>query len=167
MTSHRERDMFGNDGRLRATEDKGFSLVEVIIAIGILAGVLISIGSMFMLGGRQVKTGKTMTEATTLCHDIMETYDQQSFTGLYQGLGAADTDTSREVFSNITGSPIVSWQPEISRKLEGGWASVKILPVGSASPLRFNTAAGIRLTAKVVWNELGRQQTVQISTVRF
>ena len=50
----------------RGGGEQGFSLIEVVIAIGILAGVLLSICSMFILGGRQLKTGKTMTEATTI-----------------------------------------------------------------------------------------------------
>jgi len=48
------------------TGERGFSLVEVVIAIGVLAGVLLSICSMFILGGRQLKGGKTMTEATAI-----------------------------------------------------------------------------------------------------
>src|SRR5881409_3160768 len=78
---------------------RGFSLVEVIIAIGILAGVLLSIGSMFMLGGRQVKTGKTITEATALCHDLMEAFDSQSFTALYTNLGARSEEHTSELQS--------------------------------------------------------------------
>ncbi|MBI4169480.1 MAG: hypothetical protein HY510_06025, partial [Acidobacteria bacterium] len=85
----------------RGVGGEGFSLVEVILAIGILAGVLISISSMFMLGGRQVKVGKTITVATVLCHDIMETFDARSFNALYTDLGAAAGDTTKTVFSNV------------------------------------------------------------------
>jgi prepilin-type N-terminal cleavage/methylation domain-containing protein len=145
---------------------RGFSLVEVIIAIGILAGVLLSIGSMFMLGGRQVKTGKTITEATALCHDIMEDFDARSFTALYTGLGAVATDTTRTVFSNVTGSPINPWQTEINRKLDGGVASVTMQAMGPGTP-NFGTATGIRITASLTWTELGRPQTVAITTTRF
>lgn len=149
----------------RAAE-AGYSLIEVILAIAILAGVLISIGSMFALGGRQVKTGKTMTEATVLVQDIMEEFDKMSFNGLYTGLGATASDTSMTVDSATLGSPIESWQAEIERKLNNGSASVTILPVGAGTP-NFGTAAGIRLTVSLSWTELGRQQTVSASTVRF
>ncbi len=150
----------------QARDELGFSLAEVVIAIGVLASVLISISSMFILGGRQVKAGKTMTEATALVHDIMETFDQQSFTSLYLNLGATAASSSRSVDTNVTGSPVAAWQPEISRKLENGWARVTILAIGSGTPT-FGTAAGIRLTTVLTWTELGRQQTVRISTVRF
>ena len=146
--------------------EQGFNLVEVIIAIGILAGVLISISSMFVLGGRQVKGGKTMTQATVLAHDLMEEFDSASFTGLYTGLGAAASDTTKTVSSTVSTSPIAAWQTEIERKLENGSASVNILPIGAGTP-NFGTADGIKLTVTVSWNELGRPQSVAVSTVRF
>ena len=95
----------------RGGGEQGFSLIEVVIAIGILAGVLLSICSMFILGGRQLKTGKTMTEATTIGHDIMETFDQLSFTALYTTFGAATTDTTKTVTSSSGPNAISPWQP--------------------------------------------------------
>jgi type II secretory pathway pseudopilin PulG len=147
-------------------EESGFSLIEVILAIGILAGVLISIGSMFALGGRQVKSGKTMTEATVLVQDIMEEFDKLSFNGLSTGLAATTSDRSKTDDSANSGSPVEPWQAEIERKLNNGSASVTILPIGPGTP-NFGTAAGIRLTVSLSWTELGRQQTVSASTVRF
>jgi type II secretory pathway pseudopilin PulG len=146
--------------------ERGFSLIEVILAIGIMAGVLISISSMFVLGGRQVKGGKTMTEATVLAHDLMEEFDSASFTGLYTGLGAAGTDTTKTVLSTTGGSPIAAWQAEIDGKLENGVAEVNILPIGPGTP-DFATADGIKLTVTVSWSELGRAQSVSVATVRF
>ncbi len=145
---------------------RGFSLVEVVIAIGVLAGVLISIASMFILGGRQVKTGKTITEATAICHDIMETFDKQSFVALYTNLGAAATDTSVTTASNVVTSPLASWQAQITRKLDGGVATATLLPLGPGTP-NFGSAVALRLTVTVSWSELARPQTVSISTVRL
>jgi prepilin-type N-terminal cleavage/methylation domain-containing protein len=153
--------------RIEARRERGFSLIEVVIAIGVLAGVLLSVCSMFILGGRQLKTGKTMTEATTLCNDLMESFDNLSYSGLYTTLGAVDTDTSRTVTSSVVTSPINSWQAEISRKLESGVATVTLVPLGLASPLNFASGTGIRATVSISWSEVGRQQTVALSTVRF
>src|SRR5262245_56477111 len=150
----------------RTGNERGFSLIEVTIAIGVLAGVLLSIASMFIMGGRQVKTGKTITEATALAQDLMEAYDKVSFTALYTGLGAASTDTTFSVTSTATGSPIASWQTEIARKLNSGVATVTIDAVGNGGP-NFGSAAGIKLTVILSWNELGRSQSVRLSTVRF
>lgn len=146
--------------------EAGFSLIEVIIAIGVLAGVLLSIASMFIMGGRQVKTGKTLTEATILAQDLMEQFDKESFNSLYLNLGAASTDTTRTVLSTTSGSPIQGWQTEIARKLNSGSASVRIDAMGPSSP-NFGAAAGIKVTVTLSWNELGRAQSVGLSTVRF
>jgi len=146
--------------------EAGFSLIEVVIAIGVLAGVLLSIASMFILGGRQVKTGKTLTEATALAQGLMEQFDKESFNSLYLNLGAVATDTTRTVLSTSTGSPIQSWQTEIARKLNNGLAAVRIDAVGPSSP-NFGSAAGIKVTVTLNWNELGRAQSVAMSTVRF
>lgn len=150
----------------RGRDERGFSLVEVVIAIGVLAGVLLSICSMFILGARQLKTGKTMTEATTICHAIMESFDNLSFTALYTTFGAAASDTTMTVTSTTTGSAVASWQAEISRKLDSGVATVTILPQGPGTP-NFGTATGIRMTVTVTWTELARPQAVSLSTVRF
>ncbi len=154
------------DMMARRGGERGFSLIEVVIAIGVLAGVLLSICSMFILGGRQLKTGKTMTEAMVIAHDIMETFDKLSFTGLYTTFGAATTDTTMTVTSTSGTNAISPWQPEITRKLANGSASVTVLAMGPGTP-NFGAALGIRITVSVTWTELGRQQTVALSTTRF
>ena len=146
--------------------DRGFSLIEVVIAIGVLAGVLISISSMFIMGGRQVKTGKTITEATAICHDIMETYARQSFVALYTNMGATSTSTTATAVSTTSGSALFPWNPEITRKLDGGVATATLLPMGPGSP-NFGAAVALRLTVTLTWSELGRPQSVSLSTVRL
>lgn len=151
--------------RLRNRED-GFSLIEVIIAIGVFAGVILSIASMFILGGRQVKTGKTLTEATTLANDLMEQFDKQSYTTLYTSFGAATTDTTVTIASTTTGTLITPWQPEIIRKLSNGSATARLDAMGPGTP-NFGASTGVKVTLTLSWNELGRAQSVQLSTVRF
>ena len=153
-------------GAARGRGESGFSLIEVILAIGVLSGVLLSIASMFIMGGRQVKTGKTITEATALTQDLMEAFDKQSFTSLYTQLGAATTDSTFTVLSTTTGSPIASWQTEIGRKFANGVGQVTIDAVGNGTPT-FGSCTGIKLTATLSWSELGRPQSVKLSTVRF
>src|SRR2546422_11361066 len=102
--------------------ERGFSLIEVVLAIGILAGVLLSICSMFILGGRQLKTGKTMTEATAIAHDIMETFDKLSFTSLYTTFGATTSTTSVTAVSTGMANPVTPWNADITRELEAGSA---------------------------------------------
>ncbi len=155
--------------RMRTTEggdEKGYSLIEVVIALGVLSSVLISIASMFILGGRQVKTGKTITEATVIAHDIMEFYDQQSYTGVYTNFGALTTDSTKTINSTTVGSPLVPWQTTINSELNGGLATATILALGPGTPT-FGSGVGIRLTVTITWSELGRPQTVSLTTTRL
>src|SRR5438094_280479 len=97
--------------------ETGFSLIEVVLAIGVLAGVLLSICSMFIMGGRQLKGGKTMTEATAMAHDIMETFDKLSFNSLYTTFGAVAADTTKSVTTTGATNPTTPWRAEVERKL--------------------------------------------------
>src|SRR2546427_4883629 len=131
------------DMTARGDGEQGFSLIEVVVAIGILAGVLLSICSMFILGGRQLKTGKTMTEATAIAHDIMETFDKLSFTSLYTTFGATTSTTSVTAVSTGMSNPVTPWNAEITRKLEGGSATVTLLPIGGG---HFGAPPGIQMS---------------------
>jgi Tfp pilus assembly protein PilV len=144
--------------------ETGFSLVEVVIAIGVLGGVLLSICSMFIMGGRQLKGGKTMTEATAIAHDIMETFDKISFNAMYTTFGAASTATTVSITTSTGTNVITPWKPEVTRKLENGVATATLDQIGGTN---FATAIGIKMTVTVTWNELGRSQTVTLSTIRF
>ena len=93
------RDVQRTGGRERGT--RGFSLIEVIIAIGVLAGLLLSIATMFILGGRQVKNGKTITQATALAQDMMEEFDRASFTGLYTANTQADVKVYEDIYQSF------------------------------------------------------------------
>jgi len=148
----------------RRRREAGFSLVEVLVALGVLAGALLSIGSMFILGGRQLKAGRTMTEATVLTHDMMETFDRLSFVSLYTSFGAGAADATWRVSSAGAGNPITPWQAEISKKLNDGEATLTLAPMGGS---HFGNAVGIRMTVKVTWSEVGRVQCVTLSTFRF
>ena len=150
----------------RQDGEQGFSLVEVVIAIGVLAGVLISIASMFILGGRQVKAGKTTTEAVALCNDIMESFAKQSFTALYTNMGAASTDSTKTAASNVVTSPLAPWQTQITQKLANGVATATVTAIGPGTPT-FGSAVGIQLTVTLSWNELARPESMTISTIRF
>jgi len=77
-----------------AAKERGFSLIEVTIAMGLLATVLISIASLFIMGGKQVKNGKSTTTAVALTHEIMERIDQLSYSQVYTWFGGTDSSTS-------------------------------------------------------------------------
>lgn len=162
---------------MRRRGERGFSLVEVVIALGLLAGVLIAIGGLFVLGGRSVKSGRTSSEALTAGKEIIEEMNSWAFTQLWQNFGLAGTaatytvDTKTCVTADCT-----AWQAALVAKLgPTAHATIKLDSVyqtGFATP-NFEDGAGtvlaknVRVTVSVVWTQLtGRNRQVAVVTTR-
>lgn len=151
---------------------KGYSLVEVLISLGLMAGVMVAICSMFVLGGTYVKAGKQLTQATALAQDIMEDINKQSYTGLYLFLqGASPDPNALSVVSDtrVSGSLAnAQWGTDIRAKLHQGYAVVSMVPVGgTVTPVSFASGEGIRVSVQLGWKELRRERSVRIEGVRF
>ena len=152
----------------RARQEEGFSLIEVTLALGLLATVLISIASLFILGGRQVKEGKSTTTASAIAHQIMEQIDQKTYTETYTYFGGTDSSTSLSVSTTTTGNNANQWQAEIASKLgpqAGG--TITVTPLGTASPLNMGSSQALQVKVTVTWNELGRSKNVTLEEIRF
>jgi prepilin-type N-terminal cleavage/methylation domain-containing protein len=63
---------------------EGYNLIEVLIAVALLATVLVAIISLFVLGGRYVKSGKELSKATALGIDAMEEMRNLPFAEVYR-----------------------------------------------------------------------------------
>ena len=149
-------------------QERGFSLIEVTLALGLLATVLISIASLFLIGGKQVHQGKDTTSATALGQTIMERIDQLAYIDTYKYFGGADTDTSLSISTGPTGTNASQFQSDIATRLgPGASATITVTPLGSASPLNMGSAAALQVRVTVNWSELGRARSVSIQAVRF
>jgi len=146
----------------------GFSLIEVTLALGLLATVLISIASLFILGGKQVHQGKSTTSATALGQTIMERIDQLPYVETYKFFGGTDTSTTLTVFTTNTTNNANQWQSEFESRLgPNAVGTIAINPLGSASPLNMSSASALRIRVTVTWTELGRSRSVALQTIRF
>ena len=56
----------------RRRAERGYNLVETMIAAALLAGVLLAVVTLFVLGGERIRSGKEMTKATATGMDLME-----------------------------------------------------------------------------------------------
>jgi type IV pilus assembly protein PilV len=152
----------------RRPSEGGFSLIEVTLALGLLATVLISIATLFILGGKQVKGGKNRTTAAAITHEIMERIEQKTYTETYTYFGGTDASTSLSVSTTTTGNNASQWQAEIAEKL-GPQASgtITVTPLGTASPLTMATSDALRVRVTVSWSDLGRSKNVSLEGIRF
>lgn len=152
----------------RTQRQKGFSLVEVILALGLLGGVMVAISSMFIIGGRSVKSGKEMTEALSVAQDIMEEIKSFSYRSTFQEFGGTPTDTGVTSDSTTPGDPAEQWQPVIDSKLHEGRAVIQIVPVGGPdTPPELGSADYLQVRVTVEWTEGPRSRSVSLQTLRF
>lgn len=158
--------------RTDAMKQRGYSLVEVLISLGLMTGVLVAISSMFVLGGTYVKSGKTLTTATALAQDMMEDINKQSYTGLYLLLQGASPDpnaTSAVSDTRVPGSVANTlWGNQIRSNLYKGFGVVTMAPIGgTATPATFASGEGIRITIEMGWTELRRNRALKMENVRW
>lgn len=161
---------------MRRVDERGFSLIEVIVALGLMAGVLIAIAGLFVLGGRSVKSGRTSSEALALGREIVEEMNAWGYTQLWGNFGLTGTantytvDTATCVTADCAG-----WQSSIVAKLGStAHATIKLDNVVQAGqPLvNFVDGAGnllsrnVRVTVNVLWTQVpGRSRQVSVMTV--
>ncbi len=146
----------------------GFSLVEVILAMGLLGGVMISISSMFILGGREVQSGKQTTVALAVAQDIVEEIKTLTFRSTYSFFGGTDTSSSLQSDSSSPGDPADKWQPNIDLKCNQGRALIDVIPVGGPdTPPEMGSADFLRVRVTVEWSEGTRERSLSLQTLRF
>jgi prepilin-type N-terminal cleavage/methylation domain-containing protein len=160
---------------MRRRDERGFSLIEVLVALGLMAGVLIAIAGLFVMGGRSVKSGRTSSEALAAAREIVEETNAWGYTQLWGNFGLAGTattytiDTATCVTADCTG-----WQNALVAKL-GTTAHATITldnVVQAGQPLvNFVDGAGnllsrnVRVTVKVLWTQVpGRARQLSVVT---
>lgn len=164
---------------MRNPGQRGFSLIEVVIALGLLAGVLIAIGGLFIIGGRQVKSGRTSSEALAAAKDIQEEMNGWGFSQLWSNFGydGAATTYTVDCRTNTANNLCPTWQSTIQSKLgTTAYATLKIDSVTPATGSAPNfadtstntiTAKNVRVTVTVNWTEVsGRNRSTQVLTTR-
>ena len=156
----------------------GFSLIEVIVALALLAAVLLTISGLFIQGGQSVNTGRDLTEATSIATSILEHMDKWAYNQLYTNFCVT---SSSAAFSFTTspapgcatfnaipgaGAGTSTWQSEINKRLPNAKATIEVTPIGSTNG-HFDTAKGIRVKVTVDWVLKLRARQVSLETVRF
>jgi len=155
-----------SQGRRRSAA--GMTLVEVLIAVGILAGVLVSVASLFVLGGQRVKSGREMTEATTIASDILESLNSTGFDQLTTLFPTCGTNTGCTVRTDVDSYASAQWQATISGSLYRGYGEISLTPVGgTVTPATFASGEGLRLRVRILWTEGTNTRTIAVESLRF
>ncbi|MCZ6778946.1 MAG: type II secretion system protein [Acidobacteria bacterium] len=157
----------------RRHTEAGMTLVEILLALGLMASVLISVASLFILGGQRVKGSRNMTQGMAIASDVMEdlyNFGMNVMPTTFDDCcpGGCATSTGCTVSSASDGFLQKRWLPAIEEKLGQGRLEITLVPVGgSVTPPTFSTAEGLRLRVEVFWSEGVSERSVYEETVLF
>jgi type II secretory pathway pseudopilin PulG len=151
------------------TNERGLSLIEVILALGLMAGVLISVAGLFILSERQVKSGKTATQALAVGRAVSEEMTGWGFKQTYRVFGDDGTAASY-TYDTRTEAFAAKWQTMLDDSLQyGSYATILVaaVPPESGGSPNLNACRAIRITVTVFWAEGDRNRSVRVMTVRI
>lgn len=175
--------------RLRDSE-RGYNLVEVLIAMALLGTVLMSIMGLFYFGRRNVYSGKEMTEAVAVATHVREDLSAMTkaaamaaFSLPLTTAGTSNT-VAGQTFPNsfvrtttsisLATDPngyLARWQTEMvnDNKFQNGVVTLVFTPDKDAinSPAQLGTATVVRIRAFVTWGEAVRQRQVVLDMVKL
>lgn len=157
--------------------DSGYSLIECLLAAGLLAGVLVSISGLFLVGGRSVKSGRELTKATTIANSAMEQALGWNYDKVY-GFAGATATTESQTWTTAMANPTYTgtaddvadwnatanaWRTDVQTDLHAGVLTYRVdgidsLPQGGNDGMApFVDAHFIRVTVTVRWTEAGNR----------
>lgn len=82
-------------------DQRGYNLIEMIVATAILGVVVVSIMSLFVMGRRNVYSGKEMTAAVSMATRVSEDLSGMSVTDVYGAFGI-DAASTTAVSGTVT-----------------------------------------------------------------
>lgn len=88
---------------------RGYNLMEVMIAIALLGVVMISIMALFVAGRKNVYSGKQMTNAVAIGTRVMEDLSPLSKSDIYSGLFAIADNSAGYGTTLSLGNPAVTY----------------------------------------------------------
>lgn len=154
---------------------RGYSLIEALLASALLAGVLVSISGLFIVGTKSVRSGRELTKATTLANSVAEQVMGWPYEKVYGFAGGVamdqtktwDTNSANPTYTGST-ADIADWtatandfRTEVQSQLLAGHITYRVegmarLPTPTDRGLTtFQDADFLRVTVTVSWKETG------------
>lgn len=149
------------------SDERGFSLLEVILALGMLAAVLVSTTGLLVMGSYQTKSGRTASEALSVARTILEEMQGWGFQQTYLAYGLNGSAASYTIDTR-TNSYTAKWQSTLDAKLRNSYAIVELESMSmSGTPPPLASTQTIGITVRIFWEERKRSRNIQVRTVRM
>jgi prepilin-type N-terminal cleavage/methylation domain-containing protein len=168
----------------RRRSSAGFSMIEVLVAVALLAIILLALMGLISAGIHRAYSGKKMTEATILAQAAME---RANVYAAYTLLGAAKTDTGAtqtwtrnattttpDVVSGTSAEAIerTAWHDLLANadlpatNAKPATLTVTMTPVPAGAT--FDTATMVQIVVDCTWVEWGtRQRQVRLQALNL
>jgi hypothetical protein len=139
----------------------GTTLVEAVIALGLLGGLVLAASGLVVLGMRQVGAGGRASSAHAAAVGLLEQLELRSFRRTYEGLDCDGTAASCRVGP---GDPAVEpWQTRVAEAVPGARLELRVEAVGASS---LDAATLLRIVVEISWHEGPRSRRLRLTTVR-
>jgi len=175
--------------------ERGFNLVEVMIAMAVMGTVMMSILTLFFLSQRNVYSGKQMTQAVAVGTRILEDLSTMTEDVVYSNFGITNATprvTDRSLFgvvhpgesalitinttttyttANDPGGYFARWQALMNtNRFADGKIYFILTPTNQVTPVVpnsfFTTAQFLRIKGIVEWNEATRTRRASFDTAK-
>lgn len=170
----------------RETRQRGYNLVEVLVAMGLLSTVLISIVTLFFMGRANIYSGKQLTRATSVGTSVTEdlsslnparTYEAFSIDASTATEGAPKVGTTVYADAIIrttddltpdAGGYLARWAGLIPQeRLADGRVTLVFQPRNLVDTADVTSARILRIKVIVEWNETRREREVVLETAKL
>jgi type II secretory pathway pseudopilin PulG len=145
-------------------KERGSSLIEVTLAMGLMAGVLGSVAGLFVLGAGGVHSGRRSSEALSVARSIMEEMQGWGFEQTYEEFGFDGANNSYEIDTRFNPNT-TAWQAALDEKLSGH-ATITITAIDAGGP-SLDGCTQMRLAVTIHWQEGSRKREAQLQAVRM
>jgi hypothetical protein len=154
----------GADLATRRSE-RGSSLFEVTLAVGLMAGVLGSVAGLFVLGAGGVRSGRNASAALAVARSMVEEMQGWGVRQIPQALGC-DVSGDSCLADSATDTELAAWQALLDEQLPDAHVTIALTPLEPDAPPLKNSWQ-MRVIVTVHWDEGERHRRVRLGTVRI
>ena len=172
--------------RSRASE-RGYNLIEVLVATALLGTVILSILTLFVLGRRNVYSGKQMTRATSVATHVSEDLTPLSSDEIWTAFNVTTTTTATSptingvAYTNVlvrttaeagsandAGGYLQRWKDLLpASAITNGKVTLIMIPTDLATPNDYTSARIVRIRILTEWAETTRKRNVMLETIKL
>ncbi len=172
--------------KARSSRQRGYNLVEVLVAMGLLSTVLISIVTLFFMGRANVYSGRQMTRAISVGSSVMEDLGALNAPRTYEAFTITNTTTvaalpqvgsqkyadaiirTTDDLTPDAGGYLARWSAMLPQeRLTDGRVTIVLQPREMVDANDVTSARILQIKIVVQWNESTREREIVLETTKL